>query len=54
MSGLRDAREVLSDVTDLSFVHFDERDVVRHPLVKKIIGAYERAESRRSGEKPRG
>jgi phosphate starvation-inducible PhoH-like protein len=54
MSGLRDARDVLADVTDLSFVYFDERDVVRHPLVKKIIGAYERAESRRGGEKPRG
>jgi phosphate starvation-inducible PhoH-like protein len=53
MSGLRDARDVLADVADLAFVHFDERDVVRHPLVKKIIGAYERAESRRSGDKPR-
>jgi phosphate starvation-inducible PhoH-like protein len=53
MSGLRDAREVLAEVADLAFVYFDERDVVRHPLVKKIIGAYERAESRRSGDKPR-
>lgn len=43
ISGLRHARDVLADITDLSFVSFDQRDVVRHPLVKKIIGAYENA-----------
>ncbi len=45
VSGLRDARAVLADIPDLAFVHFDDRDVVRHPLVRKIIGAYERAEN---------
>jgi phosphate starvation-inducible PhoH-like protein len=49
VSGLRDAREVLASITDLSFVMFDERDVVRHPLVRKIIGAYEKAEGAASG-----
>lgn len=44
-SGLRDARRVLSSIADLAFVHFDERDVVRHPLVRKIIGAYEEDEN---------
>lgn len=49
MSGLRDARTVLADIPGLEFVHFDERDVVRHPLVRKIIGAYERAENAAAG-----
>ena len=40
-SGLVEAREVLSHVTDIGFCYFDERDVVRHRLVKKIIQAYE-------------
>jgi phosphate starvation-inducible PhoH-like protein len=41
VSGLVEAREVLSQVPDISFCYFDERDVVRHRLVKKIIRAYE-------------
>ena len=41
-SGLREAEEVLSGVPGIGFVHFSERDVVRHPLVQKIITAYER------------
>ncbi len=40
-SGLREAIEVLTPVDEIQFVYFDERDVVRHPLVKKIIRAYE-------------
>ncbi len=47
VSGLRDAREVLADIADIGFVYFDDRDVVRHPLVKRIIGAYEQAENGR-------
>ena len=43
VSGLRDATRVLERVPGIAFQHFDERDVVRHPLVKKIIGAYEQA-----------
>ncbi len=41
VSGLVEAREVLSHVPDISFCYFDERDVVRHRLVKKIIQAYD-------------
>jgi len=41
VSGLVEAREVLSHVPDIGFCYFDERDVVRHRLVKKIIQAYE-------------
>src|SRR3984957_18153762 len=41
-SGLIDAVEVLRGVEGMSFVYFDERDVVRHPLVQRIVKAYER------------
>jgi phosphate starvation-inducible PhoH-like protein len=41
-SGLKEALEVLRGVEGIGFVAFDERDVVRHPLVQKIVGAYDR------------
>ncbi len=41
-SGLLDAVDVLRGVEGISFVYFDERDVVRHNLVQKIVKAYER------------
>jgi len=41
-SGLTDAVEVLRGIEGISFVYFDERDVVRHSLVQKIVKAYER------------
>ena len=41
MSGLRDALRILKDVEGISFSFFDGEDVVRHPLVKRIIKAYE-------------
>jgi phosphate starvation-inducible PhoH-like protein len=41
-SGLSDAVEVLRGVEGISFVYFDERDVVRHILVQRIVKAYER------------
>jgi phosphate starvation-inducible protein PhoH and related proteins len=34
--------EVLKGVEGISFVQFDERDVVRHTLVQRIVKAYER------------
>jgi phosphate starvation-inducible PhoH-like protein len=40
--GLLEATKVLSHVEGISFVEFDEHDVVRHPLVQKIIMAYDR------------
>jgi len=43
-SGLRDAEHLLSDVKGLSFNYFTSADVVRHPLVARIIRAYEAAE----------
>ncbi|WP_422508391.1 PhoH family protein [Stenotrophomonas sp. GZD-301] len=41
-SGLRDAIEVLRDVEGVSFTFFEARDVVRHPLVARIVSAYDR------------
>ena len=41
-SGLLDAVDVLRGVEGISFVQFDERDVVRHPLVQRIVRAYDR------------
>jgi phosphate starvation-inducible PhoH-like protein len=41
ISGLREAIDILSHVDEISFQYFNEHDVVRHPLVKKIIRAYE-------------
>jgi phosphate starvation-inducible PhoH-like protein len=40
-SGLREARDILSDVDGISFCYFTEADVVRHPLVQEIIRAYD-------------
>jgi phosphate starvation-inducible PhoH-like protein len=41
-SGLLDAAEILKGVEGISFVWFDERDVVRHSLVQRIVRAYEK------------
>jgi phosphate starvation-inducible PhoH-like protein len=41
-SGLIDATDVLKGVEGISFVQFDERDVVRHTLVQRIVRAYEK------------
>jgi len=44
-SGLRHAVDVLDGVEGIGFIHFDTRDVVRHPLVQKILNAYTRYEA---------
>ena len=41
-SGLSEAAEVLAGVEGIGFVHFDERDVVRNPLVQRIVRAYDK------------
>jgi len=43
-SGLIEARGVLKDVRGIAFSDFQAEDVVRHPLVQKIVSAYERYE----------
>lgn len=46
-SGLKDAEIILKNVEGIEFVYLDERDVVRHPLVQRIVKAYERKELER-------
>ncbi len=41
-SGLTNAVDVLRGIEGISFVYFDDRDVVRHSLVQRIVKAYER------------
>jgi len=47
-SGLKEAIKILSDVEDLAFCYFTHKDVVRHPLVQKIIQAYEAYDAKRN------
>jgi len=56
VSGLREANHILQDIDGIAFVRFTERDVVRHPLVQKVISAYQRYEDgrERDGGKPAG
>jgi phosphate starvation-inducible protein PhoH and related proteins len=44
-SGLRHALNVLKDVEGISLTYFQAADVVRHPLVQRVVRAYERAEA---------
>lgn len=39
-SGLRDAMERFRDIKGIKIIEFNEKDIVRHPLVKKIVAAY--------------
>ena len=41
LSGLAEAERLLAGVAEISFNYFTSRDVVRHPLVAKIIDAYD-------------
>ena len=52
-SGLKEAEKVLHRVPGLSFNYLDGRDVVRNPLVQKIIEAYEAYEEKTGAHRPR-
>lgn len=49
-SGLAHVIEVLRDVPGISFTHFLPKDVVRHPLVQRIVEAYERHDARQQSK----
>lgn len=49
-SGLDVAIKVLKNVDDIGFVYLDNRDVVRHPLVQKIVKAYEDYENKQNSK----
>jgi len=46
-SGLVEAEKILSKIRGIKFSHFSKSDVVRHPLVQKIIQAYEQKDSKK-------
>ncbi|MCU7810505.1 MAG: PhoH family protein [Candidatus Thiodiazotropha sp. (ex Notomyrtea botanica)] len=46
LSGLRQASEVLAHVEGISFTFFNARDVVRHPVVQRVVRAYDDFESK--------
>ncbi|MCU0461777.1 MAG: PhoH family protein [Bacteroidales bacterium] len=50
-SGLLQAMRILSGIDSVSIIKFDERDIVRHKLVKRIVRAYEDEENTRQEEK---
>lgn len=50
-SGLAEARDLLAEIEGIAFCHFTEVDVVRHPLVQRIIVAYDRRDKEREREK---
>jgi len=50
-SGLREAIHVLKNIKGIDFTFFDEKDVVRHPIVQKIVKAYEAYEQDISQDK---
>ncbi len=49
-SGLIETMKILAGIEGLKFVHFTDKDVIRHRLVQDIIKAYERAEKAQSDE----
>ncbi len=51
-SGLKDATEVLRGVDGVSFTFFEGRDVVRHPLVARIVNAYDRRDREGAAQAP--
>ena len=51
-SGLADALEALRAVDDVAIVRFTDKDVVRHPLVARIVGAYEARDRAARGDDP--
>ena len=50
-SGLEVALKVLRDIDDISIIRFSSDDVVRHPLVQKIVNAYEAYETRKQSNR---
>ncbi len=49
-SGLLSIHDILRDIEGVQFCYFNQSDVVRHPLVARIIGAYEEFQARQSAE----
>ena len=52
-SGLTDAANILKNIEGIGIMTLTNKDVVRHPLVQKIINAYEKADERKQASKER-
>ncbi|MDR3286268.1 MAG: PhoH family protein [Prevotellaceae bacterium] len=50
-SGLLKIRRILADVKNIGFIDFDNSDIIRHPLVKTIINAFEKNEENKNNNK---
>jgi len=50
LSGLKQAIKILKDVEGISFTYFSPRDVVRHPMVQRIVMAYDKAAADEDGD----
>jgi phosphate starvation-inducible PhoH-like protein len=53
-SGLRDALETLEGLPGIGVCRFDKRDVVRHPLVARIVDAYDQRTAAEKETRSRG
>ena len=51
-SGLLQAMRILAGIEGISIIKFDERDIVRHRLVRRIVKAYEKEENDENSNKP--
>jgi phosphate starvation-inducible PhoH-like protein len=45
ISGLKEALLVLKDIEGIGIIYLDDKDIVRHRLVKKVIDAYKQIEN---------
>ena len=48
---LKEVQEVMGRVTGVAFIYLDHRDVVRHPLVQRVIQAYDEHHARRRNDR---
>ncbi len=49
-SGLREALNILKDVKDIGFIYLDDKDVVRHKIVREVLKAYKKSEDKEREE----
>ena len=47
ISGLKDALMILKDKKNIGIVHLNDKDVMRHPIVKKIIDYYNKTDNQK-------
>jgi phosphate starvation-inducible PhoH-like protein len=52
VSGLIQIQQILRNIDGITFVYFSEHDVVRHPLVRDIVNAYDQYERRQQASRP--